>query len=315
MMRYDPTVNKSRETRRKELRTLWIVAASLVILALAATGCGQTPQPTEAPAPTATPAQAPAAEPTEASETELAGQISVAGSTTVQPLAERWAEAFDEMYPEVSIDVQGGGSSVGVKSAAEGQADVGNASREIKSSEMEEYPDLKVFTVAKDGIAIAVHPEVSVEDISVDEVRQVFAGEITNWSELGGSDAPITVISREEGSGTRDAFTEIVMGDSVIAETAILLPSNGAVRTTTSTTPDAIAYLSLGYLDETVKVLTVGGVEATSENVLNGSYPIQRPLNMITNGEPTPLVRAWLDYILSDAGQMIVEDEGYIPLQ
>jgi len=125
------------------------------------------------------------------------------------------------------------------------------------------------------------------------------------------------VVSREEGSGTRAAFEEMVMGKEgpPIVDTAILQPSNGAVRTTVATTPDSIGYLSFGYLDESVKALAIDGVEATEANAASGAYPIVRPLNLLTKGEPTGAVKAWLDFILSDEGQKIVADEGYIPVK
>jgi phosphate transport system substrate-binding protein len=250
------------------------------------------------------------------SEDGLSGEISVAGSTTVQPLAEVLGEAFMAAHPQVVITVQGGGSSVGVKSAGEGTVDIGNVSRVVKDSELEEFPDLQIFTIARDGIAIVGHPHVPVDGLTTDQVREIFAGELTNWSKVGGPDTPIVVISREEGSGTRGAFEEMVMGEeAVIVDTAILQPSNGAVRTTVSTTPDSIAYLSFGYLDDSVKALAIDGVEPTEANAASGAYPIVRPLNMLTKGEPSGLVKSWLDFILSGEGQEIVSDEGYIAVQ
>ncbi|MBS3783100.1 MAG: phosphate ABC transporter substrate-binding protein, partial [Anaerolineae bacterium] len=187
-------------TRRKKLS--FVLPGLLIVTLLAAVvGCQQA-TPTAEPA--EEPAEAPAEEPTAApaEEEEASGQLQLAGSSTVQPLAQALAEAFMAQNPDVAIDVQGGGSSVGVKSAAEGTTPIGNASRALKDSEMEEYPDLIAHTIARDGIAIAVHPDVPVDGVSTDEVRQVFAGEITNWSELGGPDENIVVVSREEGSGT-----------------------------------------------------------------------------------------------------------------
>ena len=296
---------------RREKR-LFVALTGLLVLVLlvAAVGCQSTPTaaPTES-------VSEPAPEPTTAPvEPETSDQISVAGSTTVQPLAEKLAEAFGAYNPDVRIDVQGGGSSVGVKSAGQGQVDIGAASREVKESELEEYPDLKVFTIARDGIAIVVHPDVAVDELTKDQVRDIFAGEIVNWSEVGGPDKAIVVVSREEGSGTRAAFEEMVMGDEgpVIVDTAILQPSNGAVRTTVSTTPDSVGFLSFGYLDASVKALKVDGVEATEANAASGAYPVVRPLNMMTNGEPGGLAKAWLDFILGDEGQAVVVEEGYI---
>jgi phosphate transport system substrate-binding protein len=245
----------------------------------------------------------------------ISGTISVAGSTTVQPLAEKFAEAFTAANPDVRINVQGGGSSVGVKAAAEKTADIGMASREIKESEMSDTPTLKVFVVARDGIAIVANPAETVSNLTVEQVRQIFSGQITNWKEVGGGDLPIVVVSREEGSGTRGAFEELVMGkDALIVDTAILQQSNGAIRTTVSTTPAAIGYISFGYLDNTVKSLSVEGVEPTEPNAADGSYLIVRPLNMLTNGDPQGVVKAWLEWILSAEGQTIVRADGYIPV-
>jgi len=299
----------------KKRSFLVLTSLLVLVLALAVVGCQQAPLSTEAPKeePTEAPAE-PAAEPETEEEVQ---KISVAGSTTVQPLAELFAEAFTAQNPNVEIDVQGGGSSVGVKSAGEGTADVGNASREIKDSELEEFPNLVIHTIARDGIAVAVHPDVEVDGLTKDEARAIFAGEITNWSEVGGPDKPITVISREEGSGTRGAFEEMVMGKEgpPIVDTALLFPSNGAVRTAVSTTPDSIGFLSFGYLDESVKALAIDGVEATEANAASGEYPVVRPLNMLTDGEPSGVVKEWLDFILSDEGQAIVVEEGYLAVK
>ena len=242
----------------------------------------------------------------------------MAGSTTVQPLAEKLAESFMGMNPDLVIEIQGGGSSVGVTSAGEGTVDIGNASREIKDSEFEQFPDLQVFTIAYDGIAVVTNPDITLPTLSAEQIRGIFSGTITNFSEVGGPDAEITVVSREEGSGTRAAFEELVMdykdasGETVselITENAILQQSNGQVRTTVATTPNTIAYLSFGFLDDSINAVPVDDVEPTVENVKNGSYPIFRPLNMLTNGAPNELSQAFLDYILSDAGQQIVSED------
>jgi len=284
-----------------------VIGALLVALLVA--GCSS-PTPT----PTAEPNDAPATQvpATVAPVVEADGTISAAGSTTVQPLAQLLGEAFVAANPGVRIEVQGGGSSVGVKSAVQGTADIGMASREIKASELEEYPNMQVFAIAYDGIAPVVHPDVAVDGLTLEQVRDIFAGKITNWQEVGGSDALIVVVAREEGSGTRDAFDELVMGEELITDLALLQQSNGAVRTTVATTPDAIGFLSFGYLDESVKAVAVDGAAPTAANVKNGSYPVVRPLNMVTDGEPEGLVKSWLDWILSEAGQAIVAAEGYI---
>jgi phosphate transport system substrate-binding protein len=285
---------------------------SLLIATLLLSACGPTAEPTAVPT-----------KPPAPSEAGLSGQLQLAGSTTVQPLAEKLAEAFMAKNPDVVIEVQGGGSSVGVTSAGEGTVDIGNVSRAVKDSELEEFPNLQVFTIAYDGIAVVTHPDTQLATLSVEQVRDIFAGEITNFSEVGGPEAPIIVVSREEGSGTRAAFEELVMAyedaagesqEKVITEKALLQQSNGQVRTTVATTPNSIGYLSFGFLDESTAPVPIDGVEPTVANVKNGSYPIFRPLNMLTNGEPNELAKAFLDFILSEEGQAIVA-ENYVTVK
>jgi phosphate transport system substrate-binding protein len=288
---------------------------SLLVLAMLVTlvgcQCGGTETPAATTAPQATDAPKATDKPA-----GMSGTISLAGSTTVQPVAEKLGEAFKAANPDVQIDVQGGGSSVGVKSAGEGTVDIGDASREIKDSEIDTYPDLVIHTIARDGIAIVVNPGVTVDGLTKAEVQAIFAGEIANWSEVGGPDKAIVVVSREEGSGTRAAFEEMVMGEeAMIVDTAILQPSNGAVKTTVSTTDDAIGFLSFGYLDASVKAVDIDGVKATVDNAKSGTYPIVRPLNMLTNGEPTGVVKAFLDFVMSAEGQAVVEEEGYLSIK
>ncbi len=251
-------------------------------------------------------------------EEALSGQLQLAGSTTVQPLAEVLAESFMEANPDVVIEIQGGGSSVGVTSAGDGTVAIGSASRAIKDSEMETYPDLNVYTIAYDGIAVIVNPELDIPTLSVEQVRAIFSGSIANFSEVGGPDAEIVVVSREEGSGTRAAFEELVLtyknanGESVtdpITENALLQQSNGQISTVVSTTPNTIGYLSFGYLSDAVKGVAIDTIAPTVENVKNGTYSIFRPLNLLTNGEAQGLAKAFIDFILSDAGQEIVAED------
>lgn len=293
---------------------LFLVLVGLLVLAMLAGCC---PSGAETPAATTAPKATDVPKATDAPAAGLSGEIAMAGSTTVQPVAEQIAEAFNAANPDVRIDVQGGGSSTGVKSAGEGTVDIGMASREVKESEIDSYPNIVIHTIARDGIAIVAHSDVPVDGLTLGQARDIFAGEIANWSEVGGDDKAIVVVSREEGSGTRGAFEEMVMGKDgpVIVDTAILQPSNGAVKTTVSTTEDSIGYLSFGYLDDSVKALAIDGVDATVDNALNGSYPIVRPLNMLTDGEPEGVVKAFLDFVLSDEGQAIVEEEGYLPVK
>lgn len=236
--------------------------------------------------------------------------ITEAGSTTVQPLAQDLADAYMAIDDTVAITVAGGGSSVGVASAADGTVDIGATSRELKPSE--EGLGLVKHLLAKDGIAIVAHPSQNVTGLTTEEVRNIFSGNITNWSEVGGANAAIVVIAREEGSGTRAAFEELVMEDEVITDDAILFPSNGAVRTAVAGDEDSIGFLSFGYIDETVRVFDIDGVEATVENAISGDYPVVRPLYFLTLGEPTGKVADFIDFCLGPDGQAIVAED-YIP--
>ena len=282
------------------------LALSLVILTFA--GCTQATTPTTTTSTTTTTTS------TQSSTTsELSGTITEAGSTTVQPLAEKLAAAFTAKNPKVKVTVQGGGSSVGIKSTAEGTIDIGAASRELT---VEEETMVITHVLAKDGIAIVIHPTNSVNNLTKAQVKDIFAGVITNWKDVGGVDSPINIVSREEGSGTRGAFEELVMGkDAQISATAILQPSNGALRTTVAGDPDAIGFLSFGYLDASVKALSIDGVAGMPDNAKNGTYPIVRPLLFLTKTEPTGLVKAFLDFCTSDEGQKLIVDEGYLSIK
>jgi len=247
--------------------------------------------------------------------------ISMAGSTTVQPLAEELGDAYMAIDELVNITVAGGGSSVGVESAGEGTVDIGMASRTIKQEEFDEYPDLVVHHIASDGIAIVTDSDTSVDItcLTILETRAIFSGNITNWADVGGANQTINVHAREEGSGTRAAFEEMVMGDEVITGEAALWPSNGALRTAVAGEPYSIGFVSFGYLDETIDAFALdaeeggGCVEATVENALSGDYPVVRPLNMLTDGEPTGKVDEFITWILGVDGQAIVAQD-YIPV-
>ncbi|MEI8133260.1 MAG: phosphate ABC transporter substrate-binding protein PstS family protein, partial [Leptolinea sp.] len=254
----------------------------------------------------------------------LSGQLQLAGSTTVQPLAEKLAAEFTKANTGVKIDIQGGGTSVGITSAGDGTVEIGNASRALKDEEKKKYPDLKEITIAFDGIAVVVNPNVKLDGLTRDQIRDIFSGKVTNFKDVGGPDAPITIVSREEGSGTRTAFEDLVMlakdanGKDVktpIFEKAILQQSNGQIRTTIATTENSIGYLSFGFLDSSIKALKFDGIEPTVANVKNNTYKVSRPLNMLTKGDPKPLAKAFIDYILSDEGQKLVVAEGYMTVK
>jgi phosphate transport system substrate-binding protein len=226
-------------------------------------------------------------------------------------LAEKLAEAFKAKNSDVNIIIQGGGSSVGIKSANDGTVDIGAASRDLKEGE----PNLVKHLLARDGIAIITHPSNPVSGLTKEQVKNIFAGNITNWSQVGGANKDIDVVAREEGSGTRTAFEEMVMGNVLIRSDAILQPSNGAVRTAVSSDSQAIGFLSFGYIDNSVKALAIGGIAATEENAKSGSYPIVRPLYFLTKEQPTGLVKDFFDFCTGTEGQKIVVEEGYISIK
>jgi len=279
------------------------------VLMIAAIVLGACAQPSAAPTQAPQVTKAPVAEKV---------TISLAGSTTVQPLAEKLAGEYMKANQNVMIDVKGGGSGVGVKSAVDGTAMIGMASRALSTEEKTANPDLIATVIARDGIALIVNPDVNVEGVTLDQARDMFMGKITNWKELGGDDQMIVLVSREEGSGTRTAFQEMVMKkdkdgkENLISDTAILQSSNGAILTTVSSTPYSLGYLSMGYLDNSVKALKINDVAATEENAANGAYSVVRPLNFLTRGQPAGDAKAFIDWILSDAGQTIVKADGYI---
>ena len=241
-------------------------------------------------------------------ETELTGSITVVGSTSVQPVSDLLAEAFMDENSKVNVYVQGGGSSAGIKAADDGAAEIGASSRDLK----EEEKHLNEYVIAKDGIAVVVHPSSNVLDLTLEEIKDIYAGNITNWSEVGGSSESIIVVTREEGSGTRSAFEEIVMGKESIADNAIVQNSTGAVATTVAGDKNAIGYISLASLDEKVKALKVEGAEATSDNIAKGTYKVARPYIYITKGDPSGLTKSFLDFVLSPQAQSIIEQAGLI---
>lgn len=249
----------------------------------------------------------------EESNGKLEGRVTAVGSTSVGPLAQALADAFSEVEPGITVDVQGGGSSTGVKAAHEGAADIGMASRKLKEKEQEW--GLTEHRIAMDGIAICVHPSNPISELSKEDAAKIFKGEIKNWKEVGGPDQAIIVINREAGSGTRGAFEEIMDVEDKVREDALIQNGNGGVKAAIASKEDVIGYLSLGYVDDTVKALKIDGVEATVENIKADKYKIARPFLMLTKGEVKPEVKAFLDYIFSAEGQKVVADEGYIPVK
>lgn len=248
----------------------------------------------------------------EAPAADLSGTISLAGSTSMEKLCEAMSESFMETYPGVTVTVEYTGSGAGLESLASGSVDIGNSSRHLKDEEVAGGAVENV--VAIDGIAVIVDPANSVSDIPADKLAAIYKGEITNWSELGGNDEAIVVIGRESGSGTRDAFEELLEVKDA-CKYAQELDSTGGVKAKVAATPGAIGYVSLDVVDESIKAVAIDSVEPTEANIIAGDYLLSRPFVMATNGEisaQNDLVKGWFDYISSDAGKDVIKSVGLI---
>jgi len=234
--------------------------------------------------------------------------IIVAGSTSVQPYAEVLAEEYMILHPDAVIDIQGGGSSAGIMAAQSGTSNLGMSSRVLKDEEK----SLWYVEIARDGLAVIINPANPVQNLTLEQVSDIYSAKISDWSQLGGTKAKIHVITREDGSGTRDAFVSLVMGESNITPRAIVQDSNGAVKQLVADDPNAIGFISLGLVDVTVKALELDGVAATRENVMNGSYNLSRPFLFVALAEPTGQTKEFLDFVLSAEGQQMLINEGLI---
>ncbi|MCI7243125.1 MAG: phosphate ABC transporter substrate-binding protein [Lachnobacterium sp.] len=247
-----------------------------------------------------------------ADNTDLSGSVTLAGSTSMEKLANAMNEAFMEKYPNVSATAEFTGSSAGIESLAAGSVDIGDASRAL--SDDEKGQGIVENIVAIDGIAVITDTDNTITDIKSEDLAKVYTGEITNWKDLGGKDEQIVVIGREAGSGTRDAFEELMdVKDS--CKYAQELDSTGAVLAKVAATPGAIGYVSLDVLDDTVNGLQINSVEPTEENILAGTYVLQRPFVMATKGEiseQSEQVQAYFDFINSEDGQNVIKSVGLI---
>jgi len=234
--------------------------------------------------------------------------FTIAGSTSVQPFAEMLAEEYMGHHAQEKIFIQGGGSSAGVQAVRTEAAQVGMSSRNLTPSEQ----DLLGVPIAYDAIVIIVHPKNPTRNLAREEIRGVFSGKIRNWSEIGGKNHPITLVSREEGSGTREAFQHLIMGKEEISLRALVQDSNGAIRQVIADDPNAIGYISLGLVNDRVIALKIDGVEPSVENIKAKKYQFVRPFLFIFKHEPQGSGKKFLDYILSSEGQKILVHEGLV---
>ena len=251
--------------------------------------------------------------------TVLAGNIVIKGSTTVLPIAQKVSEAYMQQNPDVKISISGGGSGNGIKALIDGSTDIADSSRFIKSKEVAlavekgRYP--VPFAVAYDCIIPVVHPTNSIVNLTMEQLKNIYKGKMTNWKEIGGPDRPIVVISRDTSSGTYEVWHKKVMKKERVFPGALLQASNGAIVQAVSKNKNAVGYIGLGYLDKAVKPLTVNGVKGSVETTLSGSYPVSRPLFMFTPGWPKGEVLRFINFIIHpEKGQKYVQGIGFVPL-
>ena len=284
-------------------KTICVILSAVMALALFA-GCDA------ASAPAADTAATPAAE-APAADAALSGTVATDGSTSMEKVIGALGEFFMEANKDVTFTYNPTGSGSGITAVSEGRCDIGLSSRALKDEE--KAGGLKETVLALDGIAIIVNPANPVNDLDLDTIARIYTGEITNWKDVGGNDAEIVLIGREAGSGTRDGF-ESITGTKDACQYRQELTSTGDVITTVATNPDAIGYASLAALKDSVKALTVGGVQATEDSVKNGSYVVQRPFVLVTKDgtELSPAAQAFLDYATSAEAAPIIAAAGAV---
>ena len=245
--------------------------------------------------------------------TKMTGNLKVNGSTTLQPIAQAAADKLMEMNKGLSISVAGGGSGTGINDAKAGTVNIGMSSRELTADEMK---TLNVYAVANDGIAIIVHPDNPVTNLTTEQARKIFLGEIKNWKDVGGNNAPILVMTRETGSGTRATLEEMILDRKSIVETATPFTSSNLIKQAVAKEKNAIGFDSIGFVDATVKAVSLDSKDATAETVMNSTYGMGRQLFTCTKGKATGLSAMFIDYLRStDCQNNIVEKEGYVKLK
>jgi phosphate transport system substrate-binding protein len=240
-------------------------------------------------------------------------QVIVTGSTTILPIAEVSGEMYHKLHPDIRVLVSGVGSSSGIESVSSGSSDIGTSSRDLKPEE--EGLGLVDTPIAYDAIAVVVNPSNPVEALSSEQVKEIFQGVVTDWAQVGGKSGPILLVNRDEASGTREAFSKIVMDNAAFDPAAAVLPGTGQVRFVVADSPGAIGYISFGFVNSTVKAVAVDGVKPSKETVFSGQYKIQRTLHFFTKGPATQPAKGYIDFVLSSAVQdSVVEDAGFLPV-
>ncbi len=241
-------------------------------------------------------------------------EILITGSTTLNPILSSFKEQYEKETVGVTLTITGGGSGHGINSAAQGSADIGMTSRDVRPSEMDAHPDLKIHTIGKDGVAIIVGSNAGITNLDRAQVEGIFNGTYTNWNQVGGNDGTIVIFNRDAASGTRDCFDSTVMLNSDTVASANEVASNGAMRSSVNGNPNGIGYVGLGFIDSETTALDIGGVSPTVENVASGAYEIQRDLILVTKGDPKGWSAAFLEWAMQPTAQKIVGELGFVPI-
>lgn len=247
-------------------------------------------------------------------DNKLSGSLKIAGGTAHLKVMKNVADVLKAANPDLNISISGGGSGVGIKSVGEGMVDIGNSGRALKDTEIEKY-GLVPHKIAIDGIAVVVNSGSVTENLNFDQIANIFSGKISNWKELGGKDEKINIYSRDSKSGTRKTFVKLALSNGNISKDAIIVNSNGNMKQAIANDKNGIGYMSVGYLDESVKGVSVENVKPTLANVKAGAYKIQRYLYSVTKGQPTGAAKEFIDLLLNAEGQKIVSKFHFIPVK
>jgi phosphate transport system substrate-binding protein len=248
---------------------------------------------------------------------QSSGKLTLTGSSTIAPLAAEIGKAFEAKHPGVRVDVQSGGSGRGITDARQGLADIGMVSRKLKDEEQ----DLKAFTIAKDGVCVILHSDNPVSQLSDQQIVDIYKGTITNWKDVGGNDAPITVVNKAEGRSTLELFVSYFKVENKDIKAQVVIGDNEQGIKTVAGNPNAIGYVSIGTAEfdagqgVTIKLLPMNGIAASTENVRNDTFPIARPLNLVTKTEPQGLAKEFIDFARSAEATSIVKEQFFVPLE
>ena len=243
----------------------------------------------------------------------VSGRLKISGGTAHIPVLKVAAQKIMAAHADIEISIAGGGSGVGIKQVGEGLVDIGNSGRKPTEVELNKYP-LKMHQWAIDGVGVVVHPHNPVKNLTTADLKNIYAGKLTNWKALSGPDRTINLYTRDKASGTRAVFWKKALSKSNISAKAHFVPSNGAMKTAVAQDPYAIGYVSIGHIDQSVAPVALDGVDPTPDNVKQGKYKVARGLYSNTKGDPRGLTKKFVDYLYSAEGQTIVAEKGFIPV-